>query len=289
MDHPLVGRIWDARAARWTNEAELREALSSVYFVMLGEKHDNPDHHRLQAEILGWLVAAGRHPVVAIEMAAEDQQALIDSAVTDSPRDPDPIGRALDWDARWPTWSAYRPIFATALTAQLRIVAANLPEDQVRTLARQGPGAIDAAVVARLGLDRPIRPEVRSDMIHELMEVHCGMLPEHVADRMVIAQVARDAQLTLRMIEAADADGAVLITGAGHVRNDRAVPERLRELKPDRTRASVAFMEVAAGVTEPAAYAERYGATELPFDYLWFTPVITDDDPCADFHPPTGR
>ncbi|MGZ9157183.1 MAG: ChaN family lipoprotein [Candidatus Binatia bacterium] len=33
--------------------------LARAEFVLLGEKHDNPDHHWLQAEVLRGLIAAG--------------------------------------------------------------------------------------------------------------------------------------------------------------------------------------------------------------------------------------
>ena len=39
-DHPLVGALWSVREGRFTDEATVREAASSVRFVLLGEKHD---------------------------------------------------------------------------------------------------------------------------------------------------------------------------------------------------------------------------------------------------------
>ena len=42
-------------------------------FVLLGEKHDNPDHHRLQAWMIDALVARGRRPAIAMEMLDAEQ------------------------------------------------------------------------------------------------------------------------------------------------------------------------------------------------------------------------
>jgi len=44
---------------------------------------------------------------------------------------------------------------------------------------------------------------------------------------------------------------------------------------------SVAFLEVRAGVTSPPAYEEPLGGDRLPFDYVWFTPAVDDEDPCV--------
>ncbi|MGH7345804.1 MAG: ChaN family lipoprotein, partial [Candidatus Rokuibacteriota bacterium] len=49
---------------------------------------------------------------------------------------------------------------------------------------------------------------------------------------------------------------------------------------PDASIASVAFVEVDAAAEKPGEYAKRIGSDALPFDYVWFTPKVDDDDPC---------
>ena len=51
-DHPLTGRIWDVQEARFIDEATLLRRLYGARFVLLGEMHDNVDHHVLQARVL---------------------------------------------------------------------------------------------------------------------------------------------------------------------------------------------------------------------------------------------
>src|SRR5262245_26202422 len=67
-DHPLAGRVWDPPAARFVTPTTLVSRLTVARFVLLGEKHDNADHHRLQAWALQQLFASGRRPAVALEM-----------------------------------------------------------------------------------------------------------------------------------------------------------------------------------------------------------------------------
>ena len=63
----IAGRIFDTRTASHISRDELmRRAVMSQY-VMLGESHDNAEHHRLQSEIfegmlrrIGQVAIAGR-------------------------------------------------------------------------------------------------------------------------------------------------------------------------------------------------------------------------------------
>jgi uncharacterized iron-regulated protein len=72
--HPLAGRIWQPAAARFVAPEAVAAALTAARFVLLGEKHDNADHHRIQAWLVGSMIAAGRRPAVAFEMFNRDQQ-----------------------------------------------------------------------------------------------------------------------------------------------------------------------------------------------------------------------
>ena len=62
QEHPLAGRIWDVGARAYLSEDELVAKLTAATYVLLGEVHDNREHHRLQAQMLDRLVKAGRKP-----------------------------------------------------------------------------------------------------------------------------------------------------------------------------------------------------------------------------------
>jgi uncharacterized iron-regulated protein len=98
---------------------------------------------------------------------------------------------------------------------------------------------------------------------------------------MALAQHARDAQMAQVLLREGAKDGAVLIAGAGHARLDRGVPYYLKLEAPESSAVSVAFIEVESERTAPATYVAERGA----FDYIWFTPRVTDEDPCAAFAP----
>jgi uncharacterized iron-regulated protein len=48
------------------DRAALTESARKARFALVGEKHDNPDHHQLQAEVIAMIAGAGRKPVVAL-------------------------------------------------------------------------------------------------------------------------------------------------------------------------------------------------------------------------------
>ena len=282
-DHPLVGRIWDCRRRTFVDPEMVWQRLRGARMVLLGEKHDNPDHHRLQASALGAIVTAGRHPAVAFEMFDTDQQAAIDQYRARPSAPADGLGKATGWQATgWPSFETYLPIVQVAFESRLPIVAANLPKKKVHAMVHGGPSALGADAGA-LGIDRPFPADLQASLEKELAASHCGSLPEAVLGPMALAQHARDALMARALIDADVGQGAVLIAGAGHVRQDRGVPYYLRQRKPGLSVTSLAFLEVVRGANEPVSYAEVLGAAELPFDFVWFTPADNDADPCAAF------
>src|SRR5258706_661680 len=66
-NHPLTGRIWDVSAGGFIDRQNLVTRLARADFILLGERHDNPDHHLLQAEELRSLTTVGRLPAMGFE------------------------------------------------------------------------------------------------------------------------------------------------------------------------------------------------------------------------------
>lgn len=284
QDHPLVGTIWDVRKGRPVEEPALLAELSQARFVLLGERHDNPDHHRLQARLVEALTGSGRKPVLAFEMLDVEQQSAIDEALARAPGNPDVIAQAIAWErSGWPDWSLYRPIFAVGTERGLRIVGANLPRAQVKELVTRGLDALAPETRTRLGLETPLPEDLARAMRTEMHESHCGHLPESMLEPMVLAQRARDAQMADSLRSTALDDGAILITGAGHARTDRGVPAQLARLAPGLPVRSLAFLEVSPEAREPRDYVPSDSPGGLPYDYVWFTPAIEREDPCAVF------
>jgi uncharacterized iron-regulated protein len=283
-DHPFVGRIWNVAAGELIDSAALVDHLRRGRFVLLGEKHDNPDHHRLQAWLLRALIAAGRRPAVGFEMFTVDDAPAIAQQLAAHPSDAGGLAEAVNWQrSGWPDWAMYRPIAEAALQAKLPIVATNLSPATVRSLGQRGAAALDETSAARLDLDRPLAADNQTAMAEEIGAAHCGYASEKQINTMMLVQRARDVQMAESLAAAGQQDGAVLIAGAGHVRRDYGIPVYLASREPGASVISVAFLEVSQDMLEPTAYATRFRRQTFPFDYVWFTPRVDDQDPCAAF------
>ena len=169
QDHPLVGRIWLPNSHAFIEPAELANRLRAADFVLLGERHDNLDHHRLEAWSLDQVIADGRHRVVAFEMIGPEQIPALEKYRRDHPADADGLAEALDWaHSHWPDWSNYQPMFSAAITADLPIRAANLAQDTLRAIARGRDLTPETRRFYRI--DQPLDGPIAAAMAAEIRE-----------------------------------------------------------------------------------------------------------------------
>jgi uncharacterized iron-regulated protein len=210
------------------------------------------------------------------------QQAAVDAALKETPRSPEAVSEAVTWQkSGWPDFALYRPVFAAGLAGGMRIVAANLPRDQVKALVKTGPAALTPAVRERLEREGPFPDDVRDVLRKEMSESHCGELPASMLDPLILAQRARDVQMAEALLGADDdGRGAVLVAGAGHVRTDWGIGALLARASPSRKVVSVAMIEAGEGLRTPQDYARELGVARPPFDYMVFTPRAEREDQC---------
>jgi uncharacterized iron-regulated protein len=274
--HPLVGQIYRVADATQVDESDLIEAATAADFVLIGERHDNRDHHRLQARIVRSLQPEGQRPrAVAFEMIGADRQLDVVEYLDRHPGDAAGLGAAVDWEARgWPAWARYEPIARAALANGAEIVAADLDEAEKRAVFAAGAQALRASFVRRTGLDRDFPAALTSDLQEELHESHCGRASPELLRGMYQVQRARDAMMADRLAAVSGRAGGILIAGNGHVRNDRGVPWYLARLEPGARTLSIGLQEVRDDL--------RRLPHDLPYDYVWFTPGVDDGgDACA--------
>lgn len=242
--------------------APVRRRWTAQTWLLLGEVHDNVTQHRLRHDLLQSLVENGWRPVLLMEQFDREQQGVIDAAM----RQPgasaqsivDTAGRSGGWD-----WPQYLPFVDLALRHGLPIVAANVSRADARRVMADGLKAH--------GFDDALPADVQRALGQDILASHCGAIPEQLAQRMVLAQVARD-QFMARALAQHGAQGAVLLAGNGHVRKDIGVPRWLPPQARQRT-LSVGLLE--AGGTQRSAY-----------DEVIVTAPPARPDPCADFKPP---
>lgn len=272
---PLVGAAYDARTGAALAPADLAARIADAEIVLLGERHDNPDHHALQA----WAVAAAAADAPAGRLVLEMVRTGEDGPLAGAtPADVPGLGAALAWEARgWPDYAMYAPILEAALAAGWRVVGGDAAQAELAD-----PAALPAAERARLGLDAPLPEAARTAMETAIVEGHCGLLPAELVPAFVAAQRLRDARLADALLTdalLAEEAPAVLIAGAGHVGPEGA-PLYLAARAPTRHALAIAFVEAPADADDPAALVADFATPQAPYDVVWFTAALPREDMC---------
>ena len=232
--------------------------------VLLGEVHDHPQQHALRARAFDALLARGGRPALVLEQLDAHRQAEMDR-LRAQPGGIDAGTLIAQVGGPGWHWPFYKPFIELALRHDLPIVAANVGRDAARAVMRDG--------LAAHGFDAQVPEALLATLAGMIERSHCGMISAPLAQRMALAQVARD-QSMARALQAHAARGAVLLAGNVHVRTDIGVPHWLT---PD-----VRARSVAIGVVEQ-------GDATTAFDRRAVTPPHPRADPCAELRAPTAR
>jgi uncharacterized iron-regulated protein len=262
--------LWAGAAGADTGslEAFLAKAASADV-VVLGEIHDNPGHHEVQARA----VEALQPDAIVFEMIPQDRSGLV-NRLRDEAASRAEIAEALDWEeSGWPDFDLYAPILEAAPEA--RIFGASLPGDAIRAAARQGAASIFGSEAARFGLADALDGEAAAALRDEMGMAHCNALPAEALDGMIEVQRLRDAALARAALQALAEAGAggqvVVIAGNGHADRERGAPSAM-------ARADPAARVLVLGQTEGEA------ASDPRFDMtIASEPPPDREDPCAIF------
>lgn len=245
----------------------------TLTFLLLGELHDNPEHHRARAALLRQWLAQEPRTVVVFEQIGRAQDGAVQQARRAQPGDLEALLNAGQFDRKAWRWPLHQPLFDAVIAGQGELRGGNLERDQVRRIVREGDAAWPADVLALR--DRTAWPDAAQQaLLKDIQDGHCGAMPPAMLPGMVQAQRARDAAMAQALLQAR-AQGAprvVLIAGNGHVRRDLAVPLYLQA-------AGVPAGEIqAVGYLEPASTVPA-----AAYDRVERAPAPSREDPCAAF------
>lgn len=274
QDHPLVDTIWDVKAGKQITQDELIARLAKVTHVLVGERHNNPRHHDIQALIIDGLAKQGRQPFVLFEHISSEFLPVTSDLKKD---DVAGLGEKLEWKKRgWPAWSMFQPIFDTIVENNLKVVPAG-PTFKLLMQVGHG-GAPSEKVAAQLQWDREYSKEQEEDLLDELEMSHCGKLKRISLGPLVWMQRLKDSSMGyFSRISATNDHGSVVIAGSGHVRKDRGIPWWIND---GSSKLTVAAHEVNHKLNNPDQYS-NFDPDQ--FDFIWFTGRVDEDDACEKF------
>jgi len=229
---------------------------------ILGEQHDNPHHHVVQADRIREI-----NPNAVVFEMLDDAQAAAINALDN--RSVDQVRAVSDWDASgWPAFDIYAPVF-DAVGAR-PVIGAAVPRDQARKAFADGISAVFTGDADRFGLTRPLAPDEQAEREAMQFAAHCDALPKDMLPMMVDVQRLRDATLALRIEQAVAQYGSpvAVVTGNGHARRDWGIAQYLKH----------SGLEI---------HALGQGEEGVPpngaFDEIVFSSGVERDDPCAAF------
>ena len=241
--------------------AELVEQLQGADYIILGERHDNPEHHALQLATLQQLYQRGWLKQIVMEMLTPSQQALADQVVEQRISDLAQLRKRLQWHQGW-DWQLYGPIIAWAATNGIPLVAGNLDAGELET-AKENPARLGYQLLGEAGID-----------IHQrqFQRAHCGHITPKREEMMLRVQVARDARMAGSLQEQ---KGAVLLAGNWHARKDIGVPRYVLANEPEAVILTLGAMERGA-----VKLSDGQGDPSEQYDIVWFTGAVDRPDYC---------
>ena len=261
---PISGEIRDLHSGELLTAEELLTRLAKPQQLIIGEQHDNADHHTVQLWLLQALGEQRPQGSLLLEMLTPDQQPKVDQ-VRHAVTPPTDLPGALAWEDGW-DWNLYGPIVRFALTQPYPLLAANLDNREIRAFYRQPPdlsGALSNAA------------SVKTTLLEQISESHCGLLPKSQMPAMLAVQQQRDRRMAERLLAAPTP--AVLLAGAWHARKDVGVPLHVVDLGAARAPTVLLLAEQGAEVSAAMA------------DYVWYTPATPKQDYCAQMRKQFGQ
>jgi uncharacterized iron-regulated protein len=266
QDHPLAGVIVDAKGQS-VDEARVMAAIGEATTAYIGEKHDNPDHHRLEATLIAARLKARPGSAVVFEMLDEVQAPKLGALAPGD--DLDAIRAKLEWPAKGWDLAVYGPLFQQALR-EGKLVAGNVGKARIGQLYGGGEDLLKDD--PRFASVATASPAVRAHLLDSIYEAHCRMQARDSLQPMLAIQLAKDASMADALRRESP---ALLVAGGEHVRGDSGVPTHAGEAGD---RVIVQLLEVREGVEDAKAYFDDAGAA----DFYWFTPATEARDHCAD-------
>lgn len=263
LQHPELGQIVELRTGALLTPEQLLEHLAAAPKVLVGERHDNPDHHALQLWLLRALAAQRPQGSLLLEMLTPDQQAKVDQvrAAIAAGQAPQDMLSALAWQSGW-AWSLYGLLVQHALRQPYPLLAANLERREIMQIYAEVPQLQGQASTA---------PPVREALFQQIRQSHCNLLPDSQLPAMLAVQQQRDRRMAEALL-AAPAP-SLLFAGAFHVRRELGIPLHLQDLGAAEGVQVLILAEVGSQVAAESA------------DYVWYTPAQPEQDHCVKLRP----
>ncbi len=246
-------RVYDTRLKAFTDFESMLADLARADVVLVGEQHDDPNTHRIEAALLAGLMRRKVALTLSLEMFERDVQPSLDSYLTGSMTE----SSFLEASRPWPRYATdYRPLVELSKAQGWPVIAANVPRRLASEVAKSGQGALDSltpADRARAARDLQCPRDAYYDRFAAQMGSHPGPAadPETAArttERYYWSQCVKDetmAESIAAVFESAAGPRTIVhYNGAFHSDFGAGTAERVRRRLPGRRVAILAILPV---------------------------------------------
>jgi len=209
------------------SEAVLFADLASREIILVGERHDQPLHHRVQAAVLDAVASRRPGTILGLEMISFDQQPTLDAFLSGTMTETE---FAAFWDKSWGyDFAMYKPIFDSARSRGVRVVGLNTPRALIKAVARGGLASLSPAQRAQLPPTlHPITDPDYLAYVNRALDGH-GPLPPGMREHLIEAQMVWNETMAHSLLRALAEGGgpAVVVAGSGHMIYKAGIAESL--------------------------------------------------------------
>lgn len=231
-------------------ETKLIEGMAQKSVVLLGETHDNRDHHRWQLHTMAALFAVHPDMVIAFEAFPRRVQPVLDRWVRGDLNESAFLRRS-EWNTVWRfDPSLYMPLFQFARMHRIPMVAMNVDHALISTINQKGVDGVPPKDREGVGLPAPPAPQYRASLKAVFDQHDAAQHPQKTKtashapaaghgdknarfDHFVAAQITWDramAEAIARARRAKTSPLVVAIAGRGHLEYGYGIAHQLKAL-----------------------------------------------------------
>lgn len=254
-------KLWDVAGGRETDLGRVLPTIRDANLVLVGEQHDNRDHHAAQLRIIQTLHNAGKPIAVALEMIEHRLQPILDGWGSGQMEEKTfvPYFQA-SWGNNWPL---YRDIFVYCRDHGIPMVGLNVPREITSQVARKGFASLTPEQVGLLPM---VTCRVDREYMELMRQAHGHGSSDEQFIRFCEAQLVWDTAMAVYSMEYIGKNPertVVLLAGSVHAWK-KGIPARIREQSPG-TRYQVFLPNTPGGF-------EKGAVTSEDADYLILMP-----------------
>ena len=231
---PLEPGIYDVQTGERLRREDFYATLAERRFVAVGESHDDPWHHRVEADIVTGIsrFKQGGAVVVGMEMFQRPYQEALDAYVAGDIDEETMLERA-EWETRWSYSVAfYAPLWQHMRASKGALFALNARRELSKRTASVGVEGLSPSEREDLP-EMDLTNEAHRSWFMSLMGQHGGAHSGQTEgmERFYQAQVVWDETMAetayLAMKERPPADTMVVVAGSAHVMHGWGIPSRI--------------------------------------------------------------